>query len=261
MSISTFSLRELEAAVSNKGTKDSLIQDYMQCVTSKGIFFLSDCGLDDEVHRAAREVVMDFFLNGSDDDKQRMKVPSRRGFIGLGLESLAKVTHSGQYPDFSVSYLMGAHDNVFPSPVFESIWTQYYAAVSATGSRLINLTLKVFSLAPVGEYDSHLRFRYYPDLPKERAAEFQPLRIAAHHDASWFTLIHQTACPNGFISNQDTKRIQKKKKDTKRIQTPQDITATWTIGTPVMLDLAEKAAPQAMQTWYGDVAQHQGGRA
>jgi deacetoxycephalosporin-C synthase len=50
--------------------------------------------------------------------------------------------------------------------------------------------------------DPLLRFRYYPDVPEQRCAEYQPLRVAAHYDISIVTMIHQTPCANGFVSLQ-----------------------------------------------------------
>jgi deacetoxycephalosporin-C synthase/deacetoxycephalosporin-C hydroxylase len=47
-----------------------------------------------------------------------------------------------------------------------------------------------------------LRLRYFPEVPEERVAEEQPLRMGAHYDLSTITLVHQTACENGFVSLQ-----------------------------------------------------------
>lgn len=50
--------------------------------------------------------------------------------------------------------------------------------------------------------DPVLRFRNFPEVPEHRCAERQPLRMAPHYDLSIITLIHQTPCPNGFVSLQ-----------------------------------------------------------
>lgn len=204
--VPVFSLRKLEAAIertpSPSAGGEQLLQAFFQCLSSTGIFYLADCDLDDDVHVAPREAVMQFFEHSSDVAKERMKVPGRRGFIALEQESLASLTNNGEFPDYSMSFIMGPRDNVFPSPEFEACWTAYYDRIAASGRRLVNVAVKLLGLPDVGEYDSSLRFRHYPDLPPRRAAESQALRIAPHYDASWFTLIHQTACPNGFISNQ-----------------------------------------------------------
>jgi deacetoxycephalosporin-C synthase len=50
--------------------------------------------------------------------------------------------------------------------------------------------------------DPVLRLRYFPEISLHRIAEREPLRMAAHYDISTVTLIHQTPCPNGFVSLQ-----------------------------------------------------------
>lgn len=62
---------------------------------------------------------------------------------------------------------------------------------------------------PAGGIDTFLsrseplfRLRYYPEVSEDRVAEKEPLRMAPHYDLSTVTLIHQTACENGFVSLQ-----------------------------------------------------------
>jgi isopenicillin N synthase-like dioxygenase len=50
--------------------------------------------------------------------------------------------------------------------------------------------------------DPVMRLKCFPEVPAQRAAERVPMRIAPHYDLSIITLLHQTPCPNGFVSLQ-----------------------------------------------------------
>lgn len=201
--IATFSLARLEQAVAIGGA-DAYVIEFVHCLASQGILYLTDAGLGDAMQEPMREEVMNFFTHGTASERASVTGQMRRGLIPLEGESVAMVMNQGTYSDYSMAYSMGAHNNVFPPerPRFARAWQAYYDAVSAAGRRLVNLTLKLFGLPPADTFDNLLRFRYYPDLPARRAAEVQPMRIGQHHDVSYFTLIHQTPCRNGFVSNE-----------------------------------------------------------
>uniref|UniRef100_A0A914VNZ3 Fe2OG dioxygenase domain-containing protein n=1 Tax=Plectus sambesii TaxID=2011161 RepID=A0A914VNZ3_9BILA len=103
---------------------------------------------------------------------------------------------------------MGISDNLFPSPEFEQVWTHYfsqmYGAAQETAREVLN-TMGAYCEGGIDSFldcDPMLRFRYFPEVPEHRCAELQPLRMAPHYDLSIVTLIHQTPCPNGFVSLQ-----------------------------------------------------------
>src|SRR4051812_7554429 len=93
-----------------------------------GGLFLPPDGVTEADHQSARDAAMEFFENGTPEDKQAVTttVPtSRRGYSGLEAESTALVTNTGDYSDYSMSFSMGMVGNLFPSPNFERVWTQY----------------------------------------------------------------------------------------------------------------------------------------
>ncbi len=104
-------------------------EEFCRWVAENGVFYLTENGVSEEDHRQATEVAMDFFTNSTAEEKQAVttKVATiRRGYSGLEAESTAIVTNSGQYSDYSMSFSMGTSDNLFPSPLFESVWKQYF---------------------------------------------------------------------------------------------------------------------------------------
>lgn len=179
-----------------------LAKAFLHCLRATGIMYLTNCELDDAVHEPAYRAVMEFFLSSPPEERAKLTGAMRRGFIPLEGESVAKVMNNGHFADYSMAFSMGSADNVFPSSSFAEVWTRYYDQVSMTGARLVNVATTVLRIPPVTAFDNLLRCRHYPDVPEHRAAELEPMRIAAHHDVSFFTLIHQTPCANGFVSNQ-----------------------------------------------------------
>ncbi|KAG5976951.1 hypothetical protein E4U55_007123 [Claviceps digitariae] len=185
---------------------------FLECLQNKGIFYLSHTGLTDADHASARETCVSFFRHGSDTAKQSVTLPdrnARRGFSGLGWESTAVVTDTGSFSDYSTCYSMGVADNLFPSEDFRRIWQDYFDKMYAACRAAARVVLEAAGgPEPQGGMDAFLdcepllRLRYFPDVPPERVAEREPLRMGAHYDLSVITLVHQTACENGFVSLQ-----------------------------------------------------------
>jgi deacetoxycephalosporin-C synthase/deacetoxycephalosporin-C hydroxylase len=177
----------------------------------KGVFYLKECGVSDDEHQLARTVAMNFFEHGSEEEKASVitGIPGiRRGYSKLEAESTAQVTNSGEYSDYSMCYSMGTSGNLFPSPEFKQVWTNYYNRMYSAAQETARVVLNATEATCEGGIDSLLdcdpvlRFRYFPEVPEHRCAEFEPLRMAPHYDISIVTLIHQTPCPNGFVSLQ-----------------------------------------------------------
>ena len=201
--IPVFSLSELQ-----KGYRRD---DFRRCLLDMGVFYLRDYGVPEAEHQLAKATVMTFFEHGSEEEKASVvnSLPGiRRGYSRLEGESTAIVTNTGKYSDYSVAYSMGIQDNLFPSPEFESVFTPYFEAVYGATRRTAREVLQTMEAHCEGGIDSFLdcdpllRFRYFPDVPEDRCAERVPLRMAPHYDLSIVTLIHQTPCPNGFVSLQ-----------------------------------------------------------
>jgi deacetoxycephalosporin-C synthase/deacetoxycephalosporin-C hydroxylase len=179
-------------------------------VTSVGLFYLTDCGMSEEDHRPARDVAMELFEHASPEVHRALRAKHaglRRGYSGLGAESTAIVTNTGEYSDYSMSFSMGSSGNQFPSQRFEAIWTDYfvrlYELARETARRVISSTGKFDDdMDALLDCDPLLRLRYFPEVPPDRVAEVEPLRMAPHYDPSIVTLIHQTPCSNGFVSLQ-----------------------------------------------------------
>lgn len=179
-------------------------------VTSVGLFYLTDCGMSDEDHRPARDAAMELFKQASPEEKRTLRPANagiRRGYSGLGAESTAIVTNTGDYSDYSMSFSMGSSDNLFPSPGFKAVWTDYfdrlYRIAKESASRVISSTGTFDGdMDALLDCDPLLRLRYFPEVPPDRVAEVEPLRMAPHYDLSIVTLIHQTTCSNGFVSLQ-----------------------------------------------------------
>ncbi len=182
-----------------------------QCATEMGVFYLKDYGMSADSHRPAREAAMDVFEHSTIEEQQALttKIASiRRGYSGLEAESTAIVTNAGDYSDYSMTFSMGISHNLFPSPSFEATWTAYFDQLYGVAHDIARETLHaVGARAEVDveqllDCDPVLRFKYFPDVPEHRVAERAPMRIAPHYDLSILTMIHQTPCPNGFVSLQ-----------------------------------------------------------
>lgn len=197
-----FSLAEL--------TSGARADELHDCLTRKGVFYLSDYGATEADHQLVSKTAVDFFLNGTAEQKKEVTPQdetSRRGYSQLGAESTAIVTNTGKYSDYSMCFSMGLTGNLFPDPHFEEIWTLYF-------NRLYGISKGVARavLGNAGNFTGNveefldceplLRLRYFPEVPENRTAEKQPLRMAPHYDISIITLIHQTPCANGFVSLQ-----------------------------------------------------------
>lgn len=94
-------------------------EEFRACLTEKGVFYLTDSGLSEADQKSAKDVAVDFFEHGTEEQKQAMtsRVPAmRRRFTGLESENTAKITNTGAYTDYSMCYSMGTSDNVFPRP-------------------------------------------------------------------------------------------------------------------------------------------------
>ncbi|OAQ67220.1 cephalosporin biosynthesis expandase/hydroxylase [Pochonia chlamydosporia 170] len=192
--------------------KNGLCQEeFVHCLTQKGIFFLSDTGLTDGDHTSARETCVNFFKNASEEQKKSVTLGdrnARRGFSGLEWESTAIVTETGQFSDYSTCYSMGINNNLFPNENFEKVWQSYFDRMYAASQDTARVVLEAVNAKPVNGIDDFLdcepllRLRYFPDVPENRVAEEEPLRMGAHYDLSTITLVHQTACVNGFVSLQ-----------------------------------------------------------
>src|SRR5687768_7056914 len=118
ITIPTFSLAELKQGLHHEALR--------ACATEMGVLYLTDYGVSEEDHRQAREAAMQIFEHATPEQQQALttKISNiRRGFSGLGAESTALVTNTGEYSDYSMCYSMGTADNIFPTPAFEGIWT------------------------------------------------------------------------------------------------------------------------------------------
>ena len=184
-----------------------------EAVTNQGVFYLTDSGIVDDDHTDARETCVNFFINGSEAEKKAVTVKDpkiRRGFSGLEWESTASITEGKTYTDYSCCYSMGSDSNLFPNEAFKKTWQSYFDVMYSTSREVAVAVLKAVGskLADADGLDGFdacdplLRLRYFPDVPEHRVAEEEPLRMAPHYDLSILTLIHQTACANGFVSLQ-----------------------------------------------------------
>ncbi|GHH81059.1 putative iron/ascorbate dependent oxidoreductase [Streptomyces sulfonofaciens] len=185
--------------------------EFRRCLTEKGVFYLTDCGPSEGDQKSAKDVATEFFEHGTEQEKRAVTstVPTiRRGFTGLESESTAKITNNGTYSDYSMCYSMGTSDNVFPNGDFERIWTHYFDDMYEATKEVARQVLRTTGTEPEGGVEAFvdceplLRFRYFPEVPENRSAEEEPLRMAPHYDLSTVTLIQQTPCPNGFVSLQ-----------------------------------------------------------
>lgn len=187
------------------------LEQFRNCLKDKGIFYLSGCGVTQDDHTVARQAVVDFFLHGTDAEKQAVTLPdrkARRGFSALEWESTAVVTDTGKYSDYSMCFSMGRTENLFPTPGFEAVWQRYFDQMYSASQDVARVALEAAGAQPEGGLDAFLdcdpllRLRYFPEVPKDRVAEEEPLRMGPHYDLSIVTLVHQTACENGFVSLQ-----------------------------------------------------------
>jgi len=203
MTVSVMSLAELQQGVHQ--------EELRGCATETGLFYLIDYGVSEQDHQRATNAAMDIFEHSTPEEKLALttRIGSiRRGYSGLEAESTAVVTNTGEYSDYSMCFSMGLSHNLFPSPQFEDVWTDYfnrlYKVAQETARAVLNSTGKYDAgdLEAVLDCDPVLRLRYFPEVPEHRVAERQPLRMAPHYDLSILTLIHQTPCANGFVSLQ-----------------------------------------------------------
>ncbi|MDM5179171.1 2OG-Fe(II) oxygenase family protein [Massilia sp. DJPM01] len=180
-----------------------------RCATQQGVFYLSQCGLSEQDHRRAADVAMEVFQHSSAEQRRALTPTlktTRRGYSPLEAESTATVTNTGQYTDYSMCYSMGLSNNLFPSTRFETIWQDYFRrlyGVAQETARALLMAVDPHSgqdLDKLLDCDPVLRLRYFPEVPEHRVAECEPLRMAPHYDLSIVSLIHQTACANGFVS-------------------------------------------------------------
>ncbi|CAF9909399.1 MAG: hypothetical protein GOMPHAMPRED_006742 [Gomphillus americanus] len=203
MTIPTFSLTELR-----KGIDREL---FCNCLESQGVFYLKIEDFIDAQHEPARATALDFFEHASETQRAALlsrNPKSRRGFSMLESESTAQITNNGLASDYSMSYSMGVSKNIFPTQEFEQTWTAYFHHLYLAAQDLAEVVLDACGVKAesgrktVLDYDPLLRLRYYPEVPQDRVAEVEPLRMASHYDLSLITLIHQTPCPNRFTSLQ-----------------------------------------------------------
>ncbi len=201
--VPTFSLAELR-----RGLRQD---EFLGCLTEKGVFYLTDYGASTVDHQLATDTAMDFFEHSSAEEKHRVTTMTptiRRGYSGLEAESTAQVTSTGEYSDYSMSFSMGIGENLFPTHEFEQVWAGYFDRLYGIAQATAREVLSAAGMAPPGgadellDGDPVLRLRYFPDVPKDRIAEEEPLRMAPHYDLSIITLIHQTPCANSFVSLQ-----------------------------------------------------------
>src|SRR5690606_12815509 len=188
--VPTFSLAQLR-----EGEQRDALRD---CLTRVGTFYLTDYGATPEDHARATDAAMEFFTTATPQEKARMAAPDpaiRRGYSGLEAESTAQVTNTGQYTDYSMSFSMGVDRNLFPSAGFEQVWTAYFDQLYGISKDVARVMLDAVDADPPGGVDALLdadpvfRLRYFPEVPQDRVAEAEPLRMAPHYDLSVLTLI------------------------------------------------------------------------
>jgi len=186
-------------------------EELRKCLFEIGCFYLSDYGLLDQDHKKVEDITSKFFNDGTDAEKGSVikNIPGiRRGYSKLDSESTAQVTNKGNFSDYAMCYSMGISENVFPCPEFEQVWTRYFNEmykISKQVAEMVLTTTGTFSEPDMDKFldcEPVLRFRAYPDVPKKRCADEEPLRMAPHYDISIVTLVQQTPCPNGFVSLQ-----------------------------------------------------------
>ncbi|MDK1288221.1 2OG-Fe(II) oxygenase family protein [Pseudoalteromonas umbrosa] len=203
--IPTFSLEELKDGSRQK--------ELAECVTQIGLFYVSDYGCRDSLHRNVTDMAIDFFEKSRQEEQAAVSLEqgsNRRGFSGLGTESTASSTGVGHYSDYAFCYSMGTSNNLFPSDEFETVWSGYFdklysASRDIAKSVLISVEESLNGIDDIDEFltcEPLLRVRYFPEVPKQRSAENMPSRMAPHYDLSVITLIQQFSCPNGFVSLQ-----------------------------------------------------------
>lgn len=198
--IPIFTLADLQ-----NGTRN---EEFQRCLSEKGVFYLTDHGIPECEYQSFRTTTTNFFRNASDQERADVtnKNPAtRRGFSELESESTAKSTNAGNYTDYSICYSMGVSDNLFPSAAFEQIWSKHFNHLDQLANTIAEEVLKnntKRSTDVLLNCDPVLRFRYFPEVPENRCAEDEPLRMAPHYDISVVTLISQTECPSGFVSLQ-----------------------------------------------------------
>jgi deacetoxycephalosporin-C synthase/deacetoxycephalosporin-C hydroxylase len=201
--VPTFSLPELR-----RGARQ---EELRHCLEHVGAFYLTDFGISDADHGTMVRSTLDFFNQASDDEKRAVTNTNpaiRRGYSRLEKESTARITNTGDYTDYSMAYSAGLSDNLYPSEEFSKTFSGYFDAAYRIAQDAGKAVLQAAGveleegLDAFLECDPLLRFRYFPDVPRERCADHTPARMAPHYDISVITLIHQTPCANGFVSLQ-----------------------------------------------------------
>src|SRR5947209_721819 len=133
--------------------------EFRRCLTETGVFYLRDYGISETQHKLAREAIMGFFENSSEDEKKSVinTIPNiRRGYSQLESESTAKITNAGEYTDYSVNYSMGVSGNLFPSQEFENAITPHFQSFYSVAQRTAREVLKTIRADCDGEIDSFL---------------------------------------------------------------------------------------------------------
>jgi len=189
--------------------KGKHLKEFKIALIEKGFFYIANHGISELELEHFRNTTLDF-LNKNEDEKEsvRLNVPEiRRGYTRLEGESTAQVTKVGTYTDYVTKFSMGIQNNVFPNSTFEEVWKKCFDKIYSLARTIARLIINLFEidLANVEDFlmcDPLLRFLYYPDVPEHRCRENEPLRMAAHYDIDFITLLHQTPCPNGFVSLQ-----------------------------------------------------------
>jgi deacetoxycephalosporin-C hydroxylase len=199
--VPTFSLADLR--------EGRHLDELRHCLSGMGVFYLTEYGASAADHQRATDTAMRFFTTATAAEKDLVttRTPNiRRGYSGLEAESTAQVTNTGTYTDYSMSFSMGVGGNLFPDGAFEDVWTRYFDQLYAISRTTAREVLNAFGAQPDGgldkllDCDPVLRLRYFPEVPENRVAEVEPLRMAPHYDLSIITLIHQTPCASGFVS-------------------------------------------------------------
>ncbi|MCD9006277.1 cephalosporin hydroxylase [Luteimonas sp. XNQY3] len=187
------------------------MDELRRCAGEKGAFYLVVDGPLEVVHAQAGDAALTFFATATEEEKSAVtnSEPNvRRGFSALGSESTARCTNTGDYSDYAMVYSMGTSGNLFPAPAFARTWETYfdlYYGIAQDVARALLGSMDVQDKVDIDtlvDCNPVLRYRYFPDVPPDRCAEYQPNRMAPHYDLSIITLILQSQSPNGFVSLQ-----------------------------------------------------------
>ena len=190
---------------------DNLAAESRLRAARSGVFYLRHNKQLQLQHDLAAAEALHFFTQASESERRAATNHDptiRRGFSPLESESTAKATRLGTSTDYALAFSMGVGKNLFPSNDFAMAWDRYFGGLSAVAhdvaAALFRQTFdrKTVKSESLVSCDPVLRFRYFPEVPHNRCAEFDACRMAEHYDLSILTLIQQTPCENGFISLQ-----------------------------------------------------------